>query len=150
MTKAQRFVWELYLWVVLFFTLRKAVSFFHPESASYLYFHILQAFDSLFLFNYFANLIQIFLNLVHVIPLALFIYRRRLFPASLWQVLFILKIIFDIAGHRYETSQFASFLHHDPLIALLLFIPSMAIYVPAYIAQFQYAFCQDKLDLKGI
>nr|CAI78513.1 hypothetical protein [uncultured bacterium] len=148
MTKKQRFIWEFYFLMVLLFTLRKTLNFFTPTSEIYLYFHLLQSFDPFFHLVYFSNFMRIALNILHILPLALYIYRIRLFPSFIWQILFTLKVIFDCIGHSYETTYLISLLHHDPLLSLRVLLFSISIYIPATCALFMYAFAQEKLSLE--
>ncbi|HLF18560.1 MAG TPA: hypothetical protein VI749_06670 [Candidatus Omnitrophota bacterium] len=150
MTKNQRFIWEVYFLVILLFMARKIFDFFTPDTPAYLYFHILQCFDPLFLFVYFFNVAQIVLNTVLLIPLALFIYQLKIGPPVVWRVLFILKMVFDTIGHSYETTYLVSLFYHSRPIAIMTFLSSVAVYIPAFIAQFSYAFRQEKLNLKDI
>jgi len=150
MSKTQQFIWELYCLIVLAFTIRKALNFFLPGTEVYLYFQILHGFDSLFLFNYILNFFQITTNLIHFLPLALYIYRRRLFSPAIWKTLFIFKVIFDICGHSFETNYLVSLFHHDPLVCLYVLLSSIFVYVPAYWACYIYAFKPETLDLKDI
>jgi len=148
MSKIQRFIWEIYFLIVLLFTFRNTFHFFDPHSDIYLYYQILNAFDPLTRFIYSFNFLQITLNVVHLLPLALFIYGKRLFPAIVWQALFILKVIFDTAGHSFEIKILISTWYASHLAAIIHFVSSTAIYVPAYVALFMYAFLPKRLKLE--
>jgi len=150
MSKTQRFVWELYFLVVLLFNFRTSYNFFDPHSDVYLYFQIFTAFDPTFQVIYLFNFFQIVLNLIHLLPLALFIYGKRLFPVFIWQVLFGLKVVFDIIGHTFEMKILSALWHDDPLMGAGVFISSTAIYIPAYVAVFTYAFLQNRLKLEDL
>lgn len=148
MSKTYRFIWEIYYLIVLLFTFRKTFNFFDPSSDVNLYFSILTGFDPLLRVIYALNLLQIVLNVIHLLPLALYIYSKRLFSPVVWQVLLLLKVVFDTTGHSFEMKILVSTWHHDPWVAIALFVSSTAIYVPAYAALFMYAFLQHKLKLE--
>src|SRR6185503_4512269 len=150
MSKSQRFIWELYFLVVLLFTVRKSFSFFDPQSDVYLYFEILTSFDSGLKIIYLFNLLQIIFNVIQFLPLALFIYDKKLLTAIVWQIFFSFKVAFDLVGHTFESNILLSLWHSDTLLTVGIFVSSTAIYVPAYIALFLYAFCQKKLKLEKI
>jgi hypothetical protein len=63
----------------------------------------------------------------------------------LWKCLFILRVIFDIAGHPYEVITVASFYHAEPKIGFLMLLLGISPYIPSYWACWQYAFKREKL-----
>jgi hypothetical protein len=150
MTKSQYLVWEVYFLILALFIAAKVLSFFDPASDIYFYFKTLQAFDMYFLVAYTFNLLQVLFSLMMLVPLLLYIYRRRLGPASLWQVYFTLLLALDALGHPYEM-QFIRAAYMDwPVHGIMEFIYQYMIYLPAYLAVFIYAFRQESLTLEEI
>lgn len=138
----KKWLWEVYSFILLFSVLRRAWNFFSPSSPIYLYFYLLKAFHPFYTFLYAVNVWQIFLSVIHILPLVLFIYRVPFGNPKFWQYLFILRIIFDLAGNSYECDTVISFYHEDPLLGLAILIQSISTYIPSYIACYQYAFKQ--------
>jgi len=133
-----------YILLLSFIVFRKAYLFIIPGNFYYLYFFIMRSFDATFYLPYAITLIQIILNILHLLPLVLFIFRARAIPVEYWQFLFLARIIFDIIGHPYETSLLVSLYYAQPLLCLIILIQSISIYVPSYIICYRYAFRQDK------
>ena len=133
-------IWEVYFVLLIGFTLRQAVNLFHPEGTANLYFFILRAFDSLFIFNYFMNVAQVLLDILYFVPLALYIYDKKFLSPEIWKSLFILRLFFDVAGHSYEWNTLISIFYADPIIGLIVLVESVSTYIPSYIVCYRYAF----------
>lgn len=142
--RQERWVWEIYLILLLGFVLRKFFNFFYPQSQSYIYFRILYAFDPFFFSSYLFNGIQVTLNLANCIPLILYIYRISWLKPVYWQYLLIFRLIFDIIGHPFELNHIVAAFHNNPKACLFFFIQSISIYLPSYIACFRYAFMHER------
>lgn len=135
-----RWIAEAYFVLFVGLTVRKACNFFAPHSPSHLYFEFLYVFDPVFWGLYSLNLLQIVLNLLHALPLLLYIWRIPLLRPRFWRYLLILRLIFDITGHSYEMNHLVSMYHADPLLCLLVFLSSISPYIPSYVACWRYAF----------
>ena len=142
-----RRAWEIYLVFFAVLIFKNTYDFFALHSPVYIYFLILRFFDPAFLFIYFINLIQTILNLLHLIPLGLTVYKIRFLPTKFWQYLFILRVIFDLFGHSYDKNILVSFYHDDSIIFWFSCARIFFFYMPSYIACYFYAFKHEKLDM---
>jgi len=149
MTRKQRLLWEIYFLMIALFIARQAFLFFDPGSDVQMYFRILTAFDPYFSFGYYCAFVRVVLAALSLLPLLLFIYRRRLFTPSFWQIYFALLFIFDIMGFPFEMQFFRSIFLDNPLLSLGGLLFAISAYIPAYVAIYLYAFRQDRLDLKN-
>ena len=147
LVKSRR-AWEIYLVFFAVLILKNTYDFFAFNSPVYFYFLILRCFAPAFLVIYFINLIQTVLNLLHLIPLSLTIYKIRFLPTKFWQYLFILRVIFDLFGHSYDKNILLSFYHDDFVIFWFSCTRIFFFYMPSYIACYFYAFKQEKLDMR--
>ena len=140
MSRIQKWVWEAYFILILFSTVGKAYDLFNPGSPDYLYFSILKSFDPAFYFAYGMYTMQVALNVLHCIPLLLYVYRINFLHPKVWQYLFILRCIFEVVGRSYESNTFEALYHSNPkllvIVLIVVFVPS----IPSYCACYQYAF----------
>ncbi len=143
--KKTQVVWLGYFLVLLMYVGQATYRFFVPGETTHLYFTILYAFDDIFLLNYLVNLCQITLNLIHLVPVLLYIFRMRVFNAKFWQYLLILRLMFDIFGHSFEMLSLRSLLYLNVKVFLFVLAQSVSVYIPSYIACYRYAFKRDKL-----
>ena len=143
-------VWEVYFLMLSLFIGEKVLYFFDPSSDIYFYFKTLQAFDPSYLLSYTFNLLQVIFSLWMLVPLLLFIYRLRLYPSAVWQAYFTLVIALDYVGHPFEMTFIRSIYADRPLYGMMEFVYQYAIYLPAYLAVFIYAFRQETLELKEL
>jgi len=140
----QKWVWGIYFCLFLFYSLKEAFFFFKPNSVIDTYFDLLRSFDHYFIFIYFINCTRIILNIVHCLPLLLYIYQINFLPSRFWQGLFILRVLFELCGHSYEKNFVLSLYHSDPLILLFLLSSILFFQIPSYFACFSYAFVGNK------
>ncbi len=141
-----KWFWLLYFSLFTSLTLQNVYNFFAPGSPQLFYFRILCRFDNLLLISYFATFIQIILNIIHCLPIALYALRIRLFKPKLWQILLILRLIFDIIGHPYAMNYLAGFYYDSLKIFAVVLFSSISIYIPSYWVCYKYAFKGDALS----
>lgn len=141
MKKTHSFIMKVYLVVLSAKTIAKFCHFYLPVGKEYLYMRILAAFHPYFYLSYTANAVQVVLNLWQVVPVYYYIYGHRPENITLWRLLLITKIIFDIIGNTYAYAVFRA-AHHDGGTSFLAIyvILSVIIYVPATIIWFLQAF----------
>ncbi len=137
-------LWEIYFFILLLFIFNKAYRIFSPDSSIHFYFSVLNAFHPLLIFIYLLSLIQIFLNIFHCIPVFCYIHKIKIGGPRFWQTLFILRIIFDVVGHSYQIKYLTSLYYFSPKVFAFVFLQSISIYIPSYIACYRYAFKQEK------
>ncbi len=142
MPKKRNWVWILYIAFLTSLIGRKVYNLVTPTSPNYFYYFFLRTFDPIFFVPYILNYAQVIINVIHLIPLTLYIFYIPAFNRRLWQTLFIARVIFDILGHTYEIRILTSFLHDNPLTCLFLTAQSVVPYVPSYVACYRYAFSQ--------
>jgi len=136
----QNLVWEAYLVIILYFALRKTVDLLIPSSPEHLYYLIIRAFRPIYLLPYIAYIGHVVLNLIHCLPLFLYIHRIRFLNPIFWRCLFVLRCIFEITGHSYEANAFTALYHTSPKFFILTLIVVIFPLIPSYIACYQYAF----------
>jgi len=145
MSQKQKWLWEIYFTIVLLFAIQKIYHFFNPGSSDYLYYSILNSFDSSFFNAYTAHMVHVFLNLTHCIPLLLYIHRVDFLNTKFWKCLFILRCIFEVIGSSYEANMLTASYHSSPKFFLLELLFLIGPLIPSYFACYQYAFqSQDK------
>ena len=135
---------NIYFIILLAFLAAKAYRFFSIDSAVYHYFTVLMAFDPSLTILYLINLLQIIINLLHALPVLFYIHRLKIGPPQFWKILLILRVLFDITGHSYETTYLISLYYFDLKICFLVFLLSIATYIPSYIVCWRYAFARDR------
>jgi hypothetical protein len=140
MTEKQKWLWETYLAIILIFAIQKVYRLFNPGSSDFLYYAILRTFDPYFYIAYAARVTYVFLNLVHCVPLFLYIARIKFLNQNLWKCLFILRCIFELAGQSYEANTFIALSHSSPKLLLFLIVYTFGPAIPSYCACYQYAF----------
>jgi len=145
MSQKQKWLWEIYFTIVLSFAILKIYRFFNPGSSDYLYYSILNSFDSNFLNAYKAHMVYVFLNLIHCIPLLLYIHRINFLNTKFWKCLFILRFMFEVIGNSYEANLLTASYRSSFNLFLLELVFIIGPLIPSYFACYQYAFqSQDK------
>ncbi len=139
MSEKKSWVWESYLVLFSYIILKQAYIFFSADSSIHLYFVILNALNPAFIIKYLLNYYQVVFNLIHLLPLALFIYGKRLFHQDFWGALLIFRIIFDITGHSYELAHLYAAIHSKSMILIGTSLLYILFYIPSYIACYRYA-----------
>lgn len=145
MSRKQKWIWEIYFAIVLFFAVGKIAFFFDPGSPDYLYYSILRSFGPSFFNAHTAHIVHVFLNLIHCLPLLLYIYHINFLNTKFWKCLFVLRCIFEVTGSSYEINTLTAFYHSNPKLFLLILLSMIGPLIPSYFACYQYAFqSQDK------
>ena len=145
MSHAERWIWKIYFLVYSSVILLSSLGFFQASSSIHLYFNIIQAFDNVFLTSYIFWGLQIFFNLLHLVPLFLFAFRKSFLSAPLWQTLLLFRVFFDITGHSYELNQILSLYYANPKTAIYVTLLICAMHIPSYTACYLYAFHRDEV-----
>lgn len=140
MSNIRHSILVFYFFLLSIFVTNQVISFFAANSPKVLYFLILGTFDVGLYYIYFLSFIQVSLNIAHLIPVFFYIQHISFLPKSFWKKFFILKIIFDVVGHNYEWVYLVSLFHYNPKVFVIVFISSIAIYIPSYIFCYRYAF----------
>ena len=140
MSQKQRWIWEAYFVIFLLFAIQNIYYLFKPDSPDYLYYSILRSFDPIFNIAYTAHVIHIFLNMIHCIPLFLYIHRINFLNPKVWKILFILRCIFEIIGRSYEANTFSALYHSNQKVLLFVLLFAIIPIIPSYFSCYQYAF----------
>lgn len=138
-------IWLIYYFIYISILSQKAILFFTVDSPISLYYFILYSFDVSFYIPFFLNFVQIIVNILICIPLLLFILRIRFLSPKFWQHVLIVRLILDIVGHSYAVNELQSFYFMNNRIGIIVFLATIAIYTPSYLACFLYAFRQEEL-----
>ena len=142
MPSKHRWIWELYFLIILFFAVQKTVDLLSPNSEEYLYYFILRSFNPIFHITYFAHLTHVLLNLIHCIPLLLYIYGIRFLNPYFWQGLFISRCLFEIFGHSYKLKTIAAYYQTNPKLLCIILLTLILPHIPSYVVCYRYAlFC---------
>ena len=141
----KNWVWKFYLLFLFFFTAKKAVLLFWPQSPEFLFYFILYGFDFSFFWNYFLAMNQVLLTILQWFGVFFFVYQMRFLSVDFWKIVFIIKIPFDMAGNSYHLLQLTALYKASPLLCFLMFAHKTAIYIPAFWALYLYAFHQEKV-----
>ena len=149
MSRVLRWSWKVYLAFFILLVARGAYRFFTPQTPEHVYWDILRAFDPFFWLPYTLTSLRVAVNVFHVLPLVLYIDRRRVGPFFLWKILFFLRLALDMTGHPYETKFFVSLYRQEPGFCLGTLALAMAAWGPSYWACFRYAFMPHKLRWGG-
>ena len=145
MSTKQRWLWEFYFVIIILFAAQKLARLISPESPSYIYYLITRIFNPVFYLHYTAHILQVLLNIIHCIPLILFIHRIRFLKPELWRFLLVCRCVFDIFGHAYEMNTVKALYQTNPKLLSAFLVLALLPQVPSYCACFWYAFRQDKL-----
>jgi len=147
MSLINQWAWKAYFIIILSLAIRKVCDLVSPNSQDFLYYFILRSFNSVFYITYIAHVISVFLNIIHCIPLFLFIFKIRFLNPDIWRYLFVLRCIFEISGHSYQVNTLTAQLHTNLIFFILTLLVSLLTYMPSYIACYWYAFRQEKMIL---
>jgi hypothetical protein len=104
-----------------------------------MYYTILIAFDIRYLAFFALNILSLFLDLLA--PLIVFLYALNIKSSvRFWQVLFFVRIFFDLTGHHYDLQLIRSGFYQNTTYGLvclgIVFLP----FLPSYLAHYLYAF----------
>ena len=137
--------WEVYFAYAILLTAGRAYSIFAPDAPEHLYLQVIYAFTPDFPIVYILTILQVALNVFHWLPLALYIFQHRLGPPLFWQVMFVLRVILDVAGNSYTKNILVSLYRNDPWICVLTLLYLVLPYAPWYWACGRYAFGRNKV-----
>ena len=135
-----RWIWEAYLIIILVFAMRNLYDLFSQDSKSFLYYFILRSFDPTFMLHFSAYILYVLLNIIHCIPLFLFIYRIRFGNPEVWKLLFVLRCFFEVIGHSYDMNALVALYHAKPKLLLPASVIMIIPHIPSYLACYWYAF----------
>lgn len=149
MSRKVNLLWLTYFYFFFIFSIAQASAFFGLDSPSQFYYAVLYSFNSIFALDYFFNVIQVLLTLIHLIPLYLFLYKKWTNNQELFKFLLAFRLLFDITGHSWEVNFLASIYQLNPYLCSTLLAGFALLYLPSYYGCYVYAFKQHnkkKLD----
>lgn len=142
-------IWKSYAAIYLLLVAQKLYALFSPDSPVFLYYFILRAFDPALNLVYSIYVMHILLTTIHCIPLLFYVYGIRFLNPEIWRILFILRCLFEITGHSYESNILLAVyrigLSHFLLTAAVHIIPG----IPSYVACYNYAFRNSDKQNRG-
>ena len=144
MKTRNRWVWDAYLMITLAFAIKSFYRLVFPSSEQFLYYFILRSFNSTFYLYYYAYVFHVLLNIIHCLPLFLFIYNIRVGNPDFWKLLFVLRCVFEVIGHSYGINELAAVYYSNPKFLMLASMIMIITHVPSYLACFWYAFRPEK------
>jgi len=135
-----RLSWKIYAITYSLLVLANTAFSLSPESRVNDYYQILIILDKTHWLNlalfYFATAME----LISLVPLFLFVFRKYWLSPNLWKILFILRLAGLLSGRNYEYNTIRSLLAANTGITIAALAVSILIYLPSYFAQFNYAF----------
>ena len=135
-------MWKIYFLLYLLLTSITMTNFFSTGSQIHRYYHILIGYHIFFLIPYFLNVCSIFLNILACIGFYFFLYKTFVLSKKFWKIIFYLRLVTDLLGRSYEV-QFLTTLYFDDIyIFYILIITILLIYIPSYLALYQYSSIQ--------
>jgi len=140
MSRKVNLFWLTYFYFFFIFSIAQASAFLGVDSPSQFYYAVLYSFNDIFALEYFFNVTQILLNMVHLVPLYLFIYKKWTSNQELLKFLLFFRILFDIVGHAWETNFLAGIYQLNPYLCWTLLAGFGLLYLPSYYACYVYAF----------
>jgi len=129
-----------YCWSMFFY----AAEFFKQDSPISLYYHILMAYDIVYLLPYCLNALAIFINLLGLVPYYLFIQKKTFLSFKFWKIFFFIRLALDLTTRSYELNHVKSYLRFNKTIALLMVLSFILFNIPSYWSTYQYAFRMKK------
>jgi hypothetical protein len=145
MKKRTHWAWKVYFSIFSIGALLNLILLLSGESSASQYYQILIAFRQSYLLYDYLYALNVIVNTLSLIPFFLFVFRIRLFPPFIWQILFIARIFFFFTGHSYEWQTLRAFIRTDPLTTVIAGAVFIFFTLPSYIACFHYAFKSEKI-----
>ena len=115
-----------------------------PDSIIYTYHHVLTAFHPRYYLIYCLHIASVFINLISLIPLYCYVFRKPSSLIGLWRLVFFIRILSEFFGHDYEYKLIKSLFFSDIPLALAILLLYILILIPSYIAVFQLAYGRKK------
>ena len=140
-----RLTWKTYIFLYTIFVLVSTVYSLIPTSQISVYYKIIIHMEKIYLISYFNHFLFIFLELFTLLPLFLFVSKKRYFQPIFWKGFFILRVTNAITNSYYEYGFYSNLLKINPKITIISILISAILILPAYIALFMYAFRQKRL-----
>ncbi|MCX5681298.1 MAG: hypothetical protein NT079_03355, partial [Candidatus Omnitrophica bacterium] len=132
--------WKIYFFPYSLVILLNLLFLFSEGSPINQYYRILIAFKQSYFILYSFYAARMIIEILALIPLFLFVFRIRLFPAFVWQILFGARIFTLFSGHFYEWSAMRALMHANPIAAICAMASAVLFAIPSYTACYIYAF----------
>jgi len=145
MQKDPGFGWKCYLVFFAIMVVRNTIDLFSSASPVYLFYFVIVAFQKSLNIIYWVNVFTTVFNILCLIPLFLYVYRKRFLCPRVWQWVFVLRVIFDITGHTYQRVMLKSLFFSSPKFAAWAVVIFLLVLFPSYLACYQYAFQNEKI-----
>lgn len=140
---------KIYYFFFTFISIGHWAIVLYPRSNIYLYYQVLMAFNPSYLINYTLCVLNATVNILNLIPLHLYIFRKRFLEPEFWQLLFALKVIFDLTNHQYEYNCIKSLYYFSNIkTSLYMTVSIVLMFFPSYVLCYRYAFQQDNILFK--
>ncbi len=132
--------WKIYSFGFALLIMLQVVYSLLPDSAPNVYYKILISFDKIFVWKYCFHFLNVFLDLFGLVPLLLFVFKKKWFAPIFWKIFFFVKIGAIFFGNYYETNLMGTIIAANKLLATASLITGLLVILPYYIAIFLYAF----------
>ena len=121
-----------------------AVASLWPDSLIYTYYHILTALHPRYYVSYCLYITSVFINLINLVPLYCYVFRKPSSLIGLWRLVFFMRILSEFFGHDYEYKLIKSIFFSNISLALATLFFYILILIPSYIAVFQLVYGRKK------
>ena len=148
MSKPHTFHWlfKIYFLIYGILSINYLIDLYVPYSKMFLFYHVLMAFNIANVINYDLAVLSSLLNITALVPIYLYIYKRRFLDDDFWKKIFSFRVAFEFTGHQYEYN-FIKSLFHFPSFDLGIYTIALltCITLPSYLIFYQYAFASKNL-----
>ncbi len=133
-------IWITYLVFYTFYMTQITQEFFVADSAMRHYYIFLVLFDRYYLIPLFMNALMIIMNILSVIPVYCYIFKRRFLSENFWKLFLVIRICAELNGHHYESKVVQAFWFDDPFVSFSIVLMGLCWMVPSYLVLYIYAF----------
>jgi hypothetical protein len=146
MRKKTKWPWKLYFLFFLYAGITQIVNFFDPGSAIDQYYQVLIAFKKNYALWYGFHFAAIIVEIVSIIPLFLFVFKKNFLSPALWRSLLIARILLIFLGHHYEIRMLTSYFYASSTLALASIVGLVVVLLPSYVAHIACAFPKENKE----
>ena len=144
----RKIFWRVYLCLFALLVIGNTMTGLWSDSIIYTYYHVLTAFHPRYYLIYCLHIAGGFINLINLIPLYLYVFRKPSALTYFWRIMFVLRIVFEFFGHDYEYKLIKSIFYSNFILAASTLAVYVLIFIPSYMAVFRYAFRQETIAKK--
>lgn len=134
--------WALYFLFYLNLSSNGIISLLDTNAKTRNFYYALMAFHHANAIWYLLALAAVLLSVISLWPLYVRAFALRRSAGQFFRVIFVLKILTDLCGHRYETLTFQAIWRENHLAAVLAMTALLLVQFPFYKALFEHGWSQ--------